>query len=381
MQDKLWILFFSIFCIGFSSKAQNLTEDEAIANFNEACFLLSDDKTSEALKLFQTVSANTKLQRSDLEKQIFVRSQSMVCRCYELLGKYKEGYLLGKELLEGQLEYEEKQFISHLFAYNGYFYACEFIKGNQTNRSNFAKGREIFTEILPYAKGELISYISSKFPLSWYFEGAICAMSQSLDEALSLYDNALKGYRELGLVSGEIDVLIEIASVLSQLCEFDEAKQTYSQALSLAAQNGNDEDQMKILKKMWQLGDTIYDMDLLQYTSASIDSLAEHSGDMKMKFEYYLQKGDEAISKGLERLAEKWYSDCKVLAEDTILDSTAASKYFVYNKLSNLYVKMQNYDKALDYQLKAKEEFQNNFRHDVSSYYLPFHYCPVKTGN
>ena len=377
MQNKHWVLFIYIFCFMFSSKAQNMTEEEAIVRFNEAYFLLKDEKISDALNLFQIVSENTKLQRSDLEKQIFVRSQSMVCRCYELLGRYKEGFLLGKELLQGQIEEEERQFISYLFAYNGYFYACEFIKRDENNRSNFIKGREILSEIIPYAEGELKDYVSSKFPLSWYFEGAICEMSQSYDEALSLYENALEGYRELGLVSGEIDVLVEIASVKSQLCLFDEAKQVYSQALCLAAQNGNDEDQMKILKNMWQLGETIYDMNLLKSTSASIDSLAEHSADIIMRFEYNLQKGDEAVSKGQYRLAEKWYLDCKVLAEKNTNDTITSSKYFsykyfAYNKLSNLYVKMQQYDNALDYQLKTKEEFQNHFHNDASSYNIPY---------
>lgn len=61
-------------------------------------------------------------------------------------------------------------------------------------------------------------------------------MTQSYDEALSSYEEALNGFRDLGRVSEEVDVLSGIASVKAHLCKFDEAKRVYYQAFVLAHQ-------------------------------------------------------------------------------------------------------------------------------------------------
>ena len=67
-----------------------------------------------------SVGENTKLQRNEGERQVYVCSQTMACQCYELLGRYQEGYLLGKSLLQGKLNDEERKDIGHLYALNDY---------------------------------------------------------------------------------------------------------------------------------------------------------------------------------------------------------------------------------------------------------------------
>lgn len=48
--------------------------------------------------------------------------------------------------------------------------------------------------------------------------------------------------------------------------------------------------QMDVLRELWSLGNSTGDMKLIRSASASMDSLVEKAGDVKMKFAYYHQK-------------------------------------------------------------------------------------------
>lgn len=370
--NRIIVFALSLFCIVMQLKAQTLSEEEVSAKMYQAFELNKAGRKAEALELFLCVGENTKHQRNEGERQVYVCSQTMACQCYELLGRYKEGYLLGKSLLQGKLNDTERKDVGHLYAMNGYMYACDFIRRDERGRADYRRGRELISEILPYSDGQVKEYAETKIPLSWYFEGAQCAMAQSYDEALSSYENALNGYRKLGKVSEEVDVLFGMALVKGHLCRFEEAKHIYNQAFTLASQTGKVNRQMEILRELWSLGNTTGDMKLIRSTSAFMDSLMEEVGDVKMKFAYYHQKGDEAKSKRQYKLAEKWYIKGKELAEGTHQDPFAASKHLAYSKLRNLYIATEQYDDAVAYGRKALEEYQKQMTPEVDAYYLPY---------
>lgn len=223
------------FCIWSQMKAQSLTEAEVAEKMNQAFKLSQNNQKAEALYLFLVVGENTKQQRNENERQVYVCSQTMACMCYESLEKYKDGYLLAKRLLQGYLNEEEQNDIGRLFAMNGYFYACDLIKRDDNGRTDYSLGREIISEILPYADEKLKDLALAQIPLSWYFEGMQYAMVQNYDKALISYDKALSGYKDLGKVLYEIDVLKAIASVKNYLCEFDESRQIYVRAPRMVA--------------------------------------------------------------------------------------------------------------------------------------------------
>lgn len=370
--NRIVVVILALFCMQLQVKAQILSEAEVVAKMTQAFELNKANKHVEALELFLLVGENTIQQRSEAERQVYVCSQTMACMCYESLKQYKDGYMLAKKLLQGKLNDEEQDDIGYLYAMNGYFYACDFIQSDGSERVDYGRCREIISEILPYADERLKDYALPKIPLSWYFEGVQCAMNQRYDEALALYGKALRGYHELGKVSEEIDVLKGMASAKNFLCEFDEAKQLYSQALDLARLEGLETKQMDVLTQMWSLSHTLGDMKLIRSTSASMDSLMKVSGNVKTKFAYYHQKGDEAKSNGQYKLAERWYVKAKNLAEETNQDQFAANKHLAYTKLRDLYVTTKQYDEAVVYGRKAIEEYQKQFSPDDAKYYLPY---------
>lgn len=371
MSRVIWIML-AFFCVWSQMKAQSLTEAEVTEKMNQAFQLSQNKQKAEALELFLVVGENTKQQRNENERKVYVCSQTMACMCYESLEKYKDGYLLAKRLLQERLNETERNDVGRLLAINGYFYAYDLIKRDDRGHADYSLGREIMSEILPYADGKLKNLALAKIPLSWYFEGMQYAMEQNYEKALISYEKSLSGYKDLGKVLYEIDVLKSIASVKNYLFEFDESRQIYSQALTLARQNDDESRQMDVLKDLWSLGNTIGDIKLIRAASASMDSLVEMTSDVKIKFTYYLQKGDEAKAKEQYKIAEEWYMKGKGLSEEKGQDPFVANKHLAYTKLRNLYLTLGRYDEAVFYGWKAVEVFQSLMHPEDKGYYLPY---------
>ena len=367
--NKALLLSLVLFCCGLQMQAQTLTEAEVTAKMNEAFALNNAKKTAEALDAFLIVGKNTEQQRNEVEHQVYVCSQTMACMCYETLKRYEEAYLLAKKLMSCRLTENEKKDVAHLYVMNGYMYASGFmLRGNR----QFVKARAILEEIMPYADGKVREYAQPKIPLSWYFEAAEYHLSQQYDKALVCYQNALKGFIELRKTDDEISVLQHIAEIKGTLYDVAGSEDAYKQALALAKQIGKTNVQMEILKRLWNLGNTIGNVQQAQTYAASIDSLVDVTADLQTKFTYYNQKGNEARDLGQYGIAEQWYLRGKDLAERLDINTVSASRHMSYSNLRNLYAAMGRYDDAIQYAKKAIEEFLAHTTKDVVTYNMPY---------
>lgn len=232
---KIIIILLVIFGCTTRIYTQTLSEAEVVAKMNEAFELNKAKKKSEALDAFLIVGKNTEPQRTEAERQTYVCSQTMACICYESLKRYEEAYLLAKKLMSGRLSDTEKKDVYHLYAMNGYLYGVKFM---HKDVGQFAKGRAILEELVPYADGKLKDYILPKIPLSWFFEGAEYELVQNFRDALRCYEFARKGYQELGKTKDELYMLQHMAYAKKSLYDFDGSVNAYKQALSLARMNG-----------------------------------------------------------------------------------------------------------------------------------------------
>ena len=367
--NKALLLSLVLFCCGLQMQAQTLTEAEVTAKMNEAFALNNAKKTAEALDAFLIVGKNTEQQRNEVEHQVYVCSQTMACMCYEALKRYEEAYLLAKKLMSCRLTENEKKDVGHLYAMNGYMYATSFMHGD--NRQ-LAKARAILEEIMPYANGKVREYALPKIPLSWYLEGAKYHLSQQYDKALACYQNALKGFIELRKTDDEISVLRHIAEIKGTLYDVAGSEDAYKQALALAKQIGKTNVQMEILKGLWNLGNTIGNVQQALTYAASIDSLVDVTADLQTKFTYYNQKGNEARDLGQYGIAEQWYLRGKDIAECADTKSVSANKHLSYSNLRNLYAAIGRYNDALPYAKKAIEEFQAHTPMGDATYNMPY---------
>ncbi len=367
--NKALLLSFALLCSTIQIQAQTLTEAEVTVKMNEAFALNKARKTAEALDAFLIVGKNTEQQRNDVEHQVYVCSQTMACMCYETLKRYEEAYLLAKKLMSGNLTEKEKKDVGHLYAMNGYMYATQFM--HRDNRQ-LTKARTILEEIAPYADGKVREYALPKIPLSWYIEATEYHLSQMYDKALVCYQNALKGFQELGKIDDEISVLKQLAAIKGAQYDVAGSEEAYRQALALARQNAKPDVQMEILKELWNIGNTIGNVQQAQTYAASIDSLVDATSDLQTKYTYYNQKGNEAKGLGQYGIAEQWYLRGKNIAERTDINAVSANKHLSYSNLRNLYAAIGRYDDALLYAKKAIGEFQTPTSKGDATYNMPY---------
>lgn len=248
-------------------------------------------------------------------------------------------------------------------------YATSFM--HRDNRQ-LVKARTILEEIMPYADGKVREYALSKVSLTWYFEAAEYQLSQQYDKALACYQNALKGFDELGKIEDEISVLRHIAEIKGTLYDVTGSENAYKQALYLSRQTGKSDAQMEILKELWKIGKTIGDVQQAQAYAASIDSLVDATSDLQTKYTYYNQKGNEARDLGQYGIAEQWYLRGKYIAECADTKSVSANKHLSYSNLRNLYAAIGRYNEALLYAKKAIEEFQAHTPMGDATYNMPY---------
>ncbi len=212
----------------------------------------------------------------------------------------------------------------------------------------------------------------SASPLDLYVQGLKCLLAQQYDEALTLFEGALTGYRALGKRNGEIESLQKIAAVKMHLYDFAASKERYAEALALAKQAGDTSKQMELLKEMWSMADKAEDRGLMRTCSAAMDTLMEGVTDVKTKFAYCQLKGDEANGNGQIRLAEEWYKRAVDLAEGNEPGAEALNKDVAYLKLRDLYAYNGRYEESLVYARKCLVAYQEIMPPDDEDYYLPY---------
>lgn len=370
--NKNFVIILLSFFLASQLCAQNLSEQEVSAKMYQAFELNKAGNKAEALELFKVVGENTKLQRNEGERQVYVCSQTMACQCYELLGRYKEGYLLGKSLLQGKLNDEERKDVGHLYAMNGYMYACEFIKRDESGRADYGRGRELVSEILPYSDGQVKEYAETKIPLSWYLEGAGHASKQQYEEAITAYNNALEGFKKLGKDAEIISTLKGIASAKYYLYDIDGANKAYNEAWLLLQKTGSISAKMDVLHELWNISSESGNLIQTKRYAARMDSLIETTEDAEARLAYYNKKGEEARKLGNYKLSEQWFLKGLAIAESEPADAISASRYISYSNLRNLYAANGLYDEALKYARKTLEENRRATAANDYGYYLPY---------
>ena len=127
--------------------AQNLSEAEVTSTMYRAFELHKAKRYAEALDAFLIVGANVDANKSEVERQVYVCSQTMACACHYSIEQYAEGYQLAKKLIAGKLANSEKKDIYHYYVLNGYMIACDFIQRDENGNAEYQRGKEILLEI------------------------------------------------------------------------------------------------------------------------------------------------------------------------------------------------------------------------------------------
>ena len=367
-----------------SAFAQNLSEAEVTSTMYRAFELHKAKRYAEALDAFLIVGANVDANKSEVERQVYVCSQTMACACHYSIEQYTEGYQLAKKLIAGKLADSEKKDIYRYYVLNGYMIACDFIQRDENGNAEYQRGRKLLLEIAPYADEQLKGYVLPKIPLTWYFEGASHFEKQMFDEALLCFNNAFNGFQELGLTSNAISALKQVAIVNYHTYHIEEAIRKYEQALLMSQTINDSIAQMDVAQELYRLSGIVGDMEGIAKYSNLMDSIIANSTDRQIQFEYYCQKGAEAQNQGKFNLAEQWYLKSKSIAENQEKPIESANKYLVYSDLRELYIASKQYDNALRYAYFTLDESKKLSKVEDKSFrlsYIPIASIYAKKGD
>ena len=352
--------------------AQTLSESEVTATMNRAFELHKAQRYAEALDAFLVVGANVDANKSEVERQVYVCSQTMACTCYRLIGRYGEGYQLAKKLIaQNKLTERFEKDVYSEYLSNGQDFANFLID----SQKDFDSAREILHELnsLKRIDGLQVQQDHILFCIyqSWFKEGNLYYSSEKLDEALKCYEKALEGFRKLGNKKYERETLQEIGHIYASLEQYQKAIPYLEQALSLISKpseeilnhelfknnssigNAHEAEQMMLLiyiKNVYlKLGDK---KQALKYSN-KMDELYKKTENITARCEYAIAKGDDAAQQGEYQEAEGWLMDAMELAHKKskeIKDHYLPSK--VYIALRELHCNQKNYDAALEFAKK-----------------------------
>ena len=364
------LIFLLLLCVGYLPVlAQNQSEGEVTKLMTDAFMQNQAGKHQEALDGFLKVGLNTKRQRTEDERKVYVCSQTMAVMCYESLGKYEEGFRLSEELLNGNINDEERKDLQHLYVANGYFVATSYI--HKSNR-RYAEARELFEKILPLADDDMRQRILPKIPLAWYFEGTLFQLEQKYGEALVCMEKARDGFHEIGETKNEIEAWCQIGTIKNFTYAPKDAMAAYEAACGLAASVQYDKKLMEILREQRKLSEQLGDSKQTLSISQKMDSLAAATDDNQVRFAYYNYLGDVAKEQGNYKLSEQWYRKNDAYINQLANDYKGADKYLYYSNLRNLFAKAGNLDDALRYAILSKDVFQGNTDVSDKNYYMPY---------
>lgn len=349
--------------------AQISSEAELEKEVMSAYELSKQKKYEEAIAAFADICEKTKDMKNPLEREVFIMCQTSLCFSYEMTKRYEEGYTLAKQLLQLELTDKERERIIEQYVLNGYLFGCTFM---HRENGNFSKARDLFEEVLPYAtdRGDVRNKVMSKIPMSWYFEGANYQLRQKYELAIPCLSNSIKGYHALSDYPNEIRSWFEIGSCKEHLYDIAGASNAYNEGLIVSKQIGDASSYMQALRSLHKLNASIGNINEKLRLESMMDSLVNTDCPAEVAYEYYMHKGNESKSLGMLEMAEQWYLKIETLLPR--LKKPTAPQHIFHMSLRDLYLAMKDYDLALKYAEKSKNDFIGSYNGDSDQKFLSY---------
>lgn len=343
MKNKL-LLLLAFVSLALASGAQTLSLEDTKLRLEQADTLYEAEKYDEVLAICQAIGRSTERCASEQERAAYVRSQILACRCYDQLERYEEGYRLAKQLMGTTLTEEERKDLGKSYVENAFFLAVSTMKGKE---ADYAKGRALLEEVLPYADAEDHSVVLDKLGTGWYYEGYASFGAQNYNYTIECARQALEIFRKTDNVENEVITQNLIADAYYYQYDLTSAIETYHQSLARATESGETHLQMGVLKDLWRMSNLVGDVRTALACDVAMDSLASLATDEVSQMNYCLMQADKAVRQDNYRVGEQWLLRGAALAEASTsgaLGSMAALPYF---KLSELYLKAGRYDDCI----------------------------------
>ncbi|MBE6303606.1 MAG: CHAT domain-containing protein [Bacteroidales bacterium] len=331
------------------ASAQNLSEAELKGMLNRATALQNEGKYSEAINIFSKVVKYTNKQSTEIERQVHVLCQILISSCYYNNRQYSEGYKVAKNMLDSNLNDDEKKLLYNNYVDNGYQLASSLMVQDENGFADYNQARTLLQELMPYASGQRRERILSNISLTWLYEGADNHCNEKFEDAIKCYENARNGFSELGQVANEIFILKKTASINAYLGDKTRAIILYEQALSLAQKSNKDVEKMEIMTELCHLNNLVGNMEKKELYTQQIEELFNSTNNIEVYYIYYTNKGKEAQSVGRNIIAEQWLQKAIDIAKKQTANGNNSNLLLAYLHLGELYHAEGRHEEAYEY--------------------------------
>lgn len=194
--NRITLTLIVLICSFVQMRAQSFLGEDIKNRVTHALELKKENKVDDALKIFLSIGTDTERKRSEEERDVYVFSQIMACKCYMSLKQYADCFQLARKLKTEKLTDDEKRNIYVLYIKSGYKYAFDYMHINKQNHS-YKKAREILEDILKYADEKNKKTINQKIYYSFHFEGVEYEMQLDYSNSMKCYQKALSGFKSI----------------------------------------------------------------------------------------------------------------------------------------------------------------------------------------
>ena len=143
-----FFIFVAIALLSVDVQSQTVDQETVTTYMNNAFVQYTNGDYQNALTGFLEAGKLLENDTSNLNRKVYVCSQTMAVSCYGNMKLYDEAFKLSERLLKGVLTDQERADLQHLYVTNGYFVAGTYM--NQ-NIQRYSDSRELLKKILPFA--------------------------------------------------------------------------------------------------------------------------------------------------------------------------------------------------------------------------------------
>ena len=346
MNTKVLFAFILALLPACSLRAQTQDEVALLNKMNQASALAKEKKYVEAGDAYVELRRMTAGWKTETDKQMYIMSSIQAsANYYKSSDSCKVGYEIAKSLLKENLSDKERTLAENYYSLNGTLYA---MKCTRTEVKQYAKGRAIAEEVMPYSSSKVKTMLLRTIARSWNLEASDYLFSENFDKAYSCYENAYRGYDTIDDVENAVKNIKMMADCRYWQYKYQESLNLYKKAYSKAEAASLTTQQIEILKDVKRIYKDLDDREKIAEIVAETSRLLKANEQLDVTT--YTLLGDDAVGLGDYYIAETYYLKAIEFAKQDEKARKDASIPVLYGKLRDAMRAAKEYVKAIAYE-------------------------------
>lgn len=205
-----------------------------------------------------------------------------------------------------------------------------------------------------------------------YIQGGKYQISQNYEQAYSCYKQALKGYRIIGHVEGEVKVLMQMSQINGYWGKYSDAVVLLKEAYLKLKHTELNNKMLEVLLEQRYFYNLMNEIEAYNRVGLLMDSIVEQIDDEVYKMDYYCKMGDECKQQQDFEIAVYYYEKYIKIAERLDITTQLSARSIYFGKMRDLKVSIEDYKEAVRYGEQQANLYQMMFAKHEPERYMPY---------